>query len=354
MDPSLNDSFRLFPPQASTSAVEVDHLFLFLLGVSVFFTLLVFALIIYFAFRYRRKTDDQFPRVDVQNMKLEITWCVIPFVLMLVMFFWGTDLYARIKRPAENAITINVIGKQWMWKVQHPQGVREINALHVPAGQRIKLMMASEDVIHSFFIPAFRIKQDVVPGSFSTEWFIATRPGRYHIFCAQYCGAEHAKMIGEVVVMEPAQYQAWLSGAPHDESPAAVGARLFETWGCSACHGQRAPTLAGLYLTKVPLDDGSAVIADDDYLRESIIEPSAKVVAGYPPIMPSYRGQLSEEQIMALVAYIKSLGAAAGTSGVRTTPATQPVNGQGPQFLPDFPPARQPPDIRPDRNEKGP
>jgi cytochrome c oxidase subunit 2 len=353
MNSGLDQSFRLFPEQASTMAGEVDHLFFYLLGVSIFFTLLIFALVIYFAVRYRRKADEEFPRVDVQNMKLEIAWCIVPFILMLVMFFWGTDLYARIKRPAENALTINVVGKQWMWKVQHPQGVREINALHVPEGERIKLMMASEDVIHSFFIPVFRIKQDVVPGSFSTQWFIATKPGRYHIFCAQYCGAEHAKMIGEVVVMERAQYQAWLSGAPQEESPAAAGARLFVTWGCTACHGQRAPTLAGLYMTNVALDNGSTVVADDDYLRESIIEPSAKVVAGYPPIMPSYRGQLSEEQIMALVAYIKSLGATAGASGIRTTPATQPVNGQNPQLLPDFPPARQPPEIGPGRNEKG-
>jgi len=334
-------------------AAEVDHLFYYLLGVSVFFSLLICVLIVYFAVRYRRRSDDEFPRVDIQNTKLEITWCIVPFIFMLVMFFWGTELYARIKRPPQDAITINVVGKQWMWKVQHPEGVREIDALHVPVGQRIKLMMGSEDVIHSFFIPAFRIKQDVVPGSFSTEWFVATTPGRYHLFCSQYCGAEHAKMIGEVTVMAPAEYQAWLSGAPHDESPAAAGARLFTTWGCVACHGQRAPTLAGLYMTNVRLDNGNTVIADDDYLRESIIEPSAKVVAGYPPIMPSYRGQLTEEQIMALIAYMKSLGAAAGESGVRTTPATQPVNGQSPQFLPDFPPARQPPDIRPDRNEKG-
>ena len=344
MNSNLDEGFKLFPWQASSGAMEVDHLLYFVLAVSVFFTLLIFALVVFFGIRYRRKSADEFPTANVQNMKLEITWCVVPFLFMLVMFFWGTSLYADMKRPPENAITIDVVGKQWMWKVQHPEGNREINALHVPVGQPIRLIMGSQDVIHSFSIPAFRMKQDVVPGMFSTQWFTATRPGRYHIFCAQYCGAEHAKMIGEVVAMEPGEYAAWLSGTPKDIAPAAAGAQLFVSWGCSACHGQRAPTMAGLYMSRVPLDDGSIVTADDDYLRESIIEPSTKVVAGYPPIMPSYRGQLSEEQIMALVAFIKSQGASADSSGVRLTPATQPVNGQTPDHLPDFPPARQPPE----------
>jgi cytochrome c oxidase subunit 2 len=353
MESNYDQPFRLFPPQASTAAGGVDRLFFFVLGVSVLFTVLIFALVLYFAVRYRRKSPDEFPRVDIQNTKLELTWCIVPFVLMLVMWAWGSSLYATMKRPPENAIQIDVIGKQWMWKVQHPQGAREINEMHVPVGLPIKLMMGSEDVIHSFSIPDFRIKQDVVPGSFSSQWFVATTPGRYRIFCAQYCGTEHSKMTGFVVAMEPGQYQAWLAGAPADEAPASAGARLYVSWGCNACHGERAPTMAGLYLSQVRLDNGSDTLADDDYLRESIIEPAAKVVAGYPPIMPSYRGQLSEEQIMQLVAYIKSLGAAAGTSGIRTVPATRPVNGQSPDFLPNYPPARQPPAVGPDRNERG-
>jgi cytochrome c oxidase subunit 2 len=365
MNAILADNFRLFPPQASTGATEVDHLFFFVLAVSAFFALLICILVVFFAVRYRRRSPDEFPTANVQNTKLEITWCVVPFLIMIVMFVWGTNLYAKMKRPPENAITINVIGKQWMWKVQHPEGNREIDALHVPVGVPIRLIMGSQDVIHSFYIPAFRMKQDVVPGIFSTQWFTATKPGRYHIFCAQYCGAEHAKMIGEVVVMDPADYAAWLAGTPRDISPAAAGRQLFESWGCAACHGQRAPTMAGLYLSAVPLDNGSTVTADDDYLRESIIEPAAKVVAGYPPIMPSYRGQLSEEQLMALVAYIKSQGASAAPGApnvaggapastqpadrVRLTPATQPVNGQSPDRLGNFPPARQPPEISPPR-----
>jgi cytochrome c oxidase subunit 2 len=339
------DIFRLFPRQASNLATDVDHLFFYVLAVATFFTTLIFATILYFAVRYRRKSDDEFPTVNNQSMKLEITWCVVPFIFMLVMFFWGTSLYARMKSPPESALAINVVGKQWMWKVQHPEGVREINQLHIPVGQPVRLIMGSEDVIHSFFIPAFRIKQDVVPGIFSTQWFIATEPGTYHLFCAQYCGTEHSKMIGDVVAMKPAEYAAWLAGVNKDMPPAAAGEKLFTSWGCSACHGQRAPTMAGLYLTQVPLDDGSTVLADDDYLRESIIEPAAKVVAGYPAIMPSYRGQLTEEQIMDLVAFIKAQGASAAPSGVRYTPATQPVNGQTPDHLPDFPPARQPPNV---------
>ena len=214
MDSTFDQTFRLFPQQASTSAAEVDHLFYYVLIVSVVFTLLILVLVMYFSVRYRRKSAEEFPALDVQNTKLEITWCVVPFVLMVVMWIWGANLYARIKRPLDNAVEINVIGKQWMWKVQHPQGAREINELHVPVGLPIKLMMASQDVIHSFSIPAFRIKQDVVPGSFSSQWFVATKPGRYRIFCSQYCGTEHSRMTGFVVAMEPDEYQSWLAGIP--------------------------------------------------------------------------------------------------------------------------------------------
>ncbi|MDB5329499.1 MAG: cytochrome c oxidase, subunit [Phycisphaerales bacterium] len=350
----MDERFRLFPEEASTLARETDHLLYYLLGVSVFFTLLIFVFVVYFALRYRRRSDNEFPPEVPSPLSLEITWSVVPFILMMGMFFWGASLYVQMKRPPANAMQINVVGKQWMWKVQHPNGAREINELHVPTGRTIRLMMASQDVVHSFFIPAFRIKQDVIPGSFVTQWFIATKPGTYHLFCSQYCGTEHSKMVGRVIVLRPEEYEAWLAGAPPDEPPPIAGGRLFVTYGCVACHSARAPTMAGLYGSRVQLDDGSTTVADDAYLRESIIEPGAKVVAGYPPVMPSYRGQLSEEQLIDLVAYIKSLGAGASTEGgVRPLPATRPVNGFSPDRAPNYPPARQTPGAEPVEVERG-
>jgi cytochrome c oxidase subunit 2 len=237
-----------------------------------------------------------------------------------------------------------------MWKIQHPEGQREINTLHVPMGRPIKLLMTSQDVIHDFGLPAFRIKQDVIPGSYSTEWFTADKTGEYDLFCNQYCGDLHSRMIGKVIVMEPAAYQAWLVGTIPDQLPAVVGAQLYQSYGCAACHGVRAPTLAGLYMSKVVLDNGKTIIADDAYLRESIVEPAAKLVAGYGPIMPSFQGQLSEEQIFDLIEYVKSLGTAqnnaipgASAAGVQTPATTQPVNALRPDLLPNEPPARVPP-----------
>jgi cytochrome c oxidase subunit 2 len=245
---------------------------------------------------------------------------------------------------------IYVVGKQWMWKIQHPEGVREINELHVPTGRPIKLIMASQDVIHDFFVPAFRIKQDVVPGSYSTEWFIANNPGTYHLFCAQYCGTQHSQMVGSVIVMTPADYQAWLAGVGPSEPPAASGARLYISYGCATCHGARAPTLAGLYGSDVRVLDQRAnrtttVKADETYLRESILFPDAKLVLGYPPIMPSFRGQLTEEQIFDLIAYVKSLGASMSPGQELLGPSTRPANAFPPTRAPDYPPARQPTDF---------
>ena len=240
----------------------------------------------------------------------------------MVMFAWGAKLYVTIERPPADAMIIHVIGKQWMWKLQHPEGAQEINTLHIPVGRPVKLIMTSQDVIHSFYVPAFRTKQDVVPGRYTNEWFQATRSGRYHLFCAEYCGAQHSGMIGEVVAMEPADYQAWLAGTPPDVPPAVAGEKLFYQYNCQTCHGQRAPTLAGLYNRRVQLTDGSTVLADDDYLRESIINPPAKIVAGYPStIMPTYQGMLTEEQILDLISYIKSLK---NESTGEATPTTKP------------------------------
>jgi len=346
----MEQQFHIFPVRATTHAWQVDLLFFFELTVSALFVALIAGLVIYLSLKYRRKSPDEFPPYTPPNGMVEATYTIVPFLIMMVMFFWGGAVYVRARRPPANAMQINVIGKQWMWKIQHPEGPREINTLHVPVGRPIKLLMTSQDVIHDFGIPAFRIKQDVLPGTYSTEWFEATRVGEYHLFCDQYCGDLHSQMIGRVVVMEPSAYQAWLAGTVPDAPPAVSGARLFQSYGCVACHGQRAPTLAGLYMSQVRLDDGRTVLADEQYLRESIIEPAAKIVAGYGPIMPSFRAQLTEEQIFDLIEYIKSLGSArdnsvpgASAAGPQTRPSERPVNGYRPDLLPDQPPARQPP-----------
>jgi len=249
-------------------------------------------------------------------MVLEIVWTVIPLALAMVMFGWSTSLYFTLSRPPSDAIQMYAVGKQWMWKFQHPEGRREINELHVPLGQNVRLTMSSEDVIHSFFVPAFRVKQDVLPGRYTQVWFRATRTGTYHLFCAEYCGTQHSGMIGRVVVMEPHDYESWLAGAGGGvpgQTLAQAGERLFTERACVTCHlesGQGpGPSLVGVPGSTVKLADGSSVVADDTYLRESILNPFAKLVQGYPPVMPPFQGQLSEEQLMQLLAYIKSLGA---------------------------------------------
>jgi len=329
------------PIQASTAAASVDHLFLFELSVGMFFVALIFTLIVYFALRYHRRSDDEVPPRVGTHYGLEAAWSIIPFAFMMVYFFWGAKIYVNLKKPVTHAMEVHVTGKQWMWKIEHANGVREINELHVPVGQPVKLIMSSQDVIHDFFIPEFRIKQDVLPGSFVTEWFQATRVGEYHLFCAQYCGTDHSRMVGHVVVMEPAQFQAWLSQAVPSDSPVAAGAKLFSSYGCMTCHGQRSPTMAGLYMSRVTLSDGSVVTADDAYLRESIVNPSTQIVAGYPPIMPPFY-QLSEDQIFQLVQYIKSLQTVKAGGGELPGPATRPAPGDQPAMQPNFPPAETP------------
>jgi cytochrome c oxidase subunit 2 len=248
----------------------------------------------------------------------------------MIMFAWGASLYFRFSTAPSHALSLYVVGKQWMWKIQHPEGRREINELHVPVGQPVKLTMTSEDVIHSFFVPAFRMKMDVVPGRYTTTWFEATKAGEYHLFCTEYCGTEHSRMIGRVVVMEPVEYEQWLSGgngaarAP-GEAPEVAGARLFQEQRCMTCHGGPiggmvlGPPLAGLFGTPVKLRNGETVIADESYIRESILNPTAKLVAGYQPLMPTYQGQISEEGVLQLIAYIRSLGQAGGqTAETRT------------------------------------
>lgn len=303
----MNIPVPLYPPSASSMAAPVDRLFLFLTLFSTLLTLLIAGLIIFFALKYRRKHPQQTGADLPTYNSLEIGWTLIPLAIAMVMFSWGAALYVRLSKPPAEAMTINVTGKQWMWKIEHPQGRKEINELHVPLNRPIRLVMTSQDVIHSFFIPAFRIKQDVLPGRFVSEWFTPTALGEYHLFCTQYCGTSHSRMIGRVIVMPPADYDAWAAGVGADQSPVALGAQLFERYGCASCHGQQAPSLAGLYGRKRHLTDGRTVIADEDYIRESIINPRGKIAAGYAPIMPSFENQLTAEQLFQLIAYIKSL-----------------------------------------------
>ncbi|MFN0152634.1 MAG: cytochrome c oxidase subunit II [bacterium] len=302
----------LFPEAASTLAGKVDALFFFLCAVSIVFSLLIGGLVFYFAARYRRRSENERAHQIHGDNRLETIWSVIPFALAMVMFVWGVDVYFEYARPPRDAMDIYVVGKQWMWKFQHPEGHREINELHVPTGRAVRLTMTSEDVIHDLYIPAFRVKQDAVPGRYSTVWFEATKPGRYHLFCAEYCGTKHSQMIGSVVVMEPAEYQAWLAGDAPAMSLAAAGEKLFEELACVTCHREdtkaRGPLLDDLFGKEVRLRDGSTVVADEKYLRDSILRPAAKIVAGYEPIMPTFEGQISEEGLLSLVSYIKSLG----------------------------------------------
>jgi len=305
----------IFPERASTTAGQVDALYAFLLVVCIAMTALIFAAVFFFAIKYRRKSDLDRPKAIHGSLPLEITWSVIPFLVMLVMFAWGTKLYFQnYTPPRTGTLDIYVTGKQWMWKIQHPDGQREINELHVPVGRTVRLILASEDVIHSFFIPAFRLKHDVVPGSYQTYWFEATKPGRYHIFCAEYCGTNHSRMTGWVTVMEPAEYEKWLSGGTSGGSMAAQGEKLFQQYGCVSCHitdtQGRCPSLRNVFGRPVVLDDGRTVMADEAYVRESILNPNAKIVKGYErDIMPVFQGQINEEGLLQLIAYVKSLSA---------------------------------------------
>jgi cytochrome c oxidase subunit 2 len=302
----------LWPESASTSSGEVDAIYLTLIAMTIFFSLLIAALVITFAVKYRRKPGV--PAANIQgSLRLELTWTIIPFLIVLGFFFWGTRLFLRMSRPPRDVMDVYVVGKQWMWKIQHPSGQREINALHVPIGRAVRLTMTSEDVIHSFYIPAFRIKRDVLPGRYSSEWFEAAKPGKYHLFCAEYCGTKHSEMIGWVYAMEPQEYEQWLSGSIANETAEESGRKLFESMRCDTCHKEapdaRGPSLHGLFGKTVTLKDGNTVVANEDYIRESILKPLAKNVKGFDPIMPTYEGQLGEEQILQILAYIKTLKA---------------------------------------------
>ncbi len=328
----MGENFPLWPTAASTSAHNLDALFLYLIAVTGAVTLLIFLLIFIFAMKYRFKKHKA---VQIEgSLPLEITWSVIPLGIFMTFFAWGATLYFQEAKPPADSMEIFVVGKQWMWKIQHPDGVREINELHVPAYRDIRLTMISQDVIHSFYMPAFRIKADVLPGRYTTTWFRATKPGRYHLFCAEYCGTMHSGMIGQIVVMEPAEYEAWLQNGRGEGSLASTGQKIFQQLGCANCHRfdtqGRGPNLSGVYGRPVLLDDGSSVIADDNYIRESILNPGAKVVAGFKPIMPTFQGVLSEDQVLALISYVKSISTPAQKEPVSNRPAV-PAQAAVPQ-----------------------
>jgi cytochrome c oxidase subunit II len=300
----------LFPREASTIAPYMDALYFFLLGMTVTGLLLVGAILLTFSLRYRKEVHPVATQIEGSTL-LEATWTIIPLGIFLVAFVWGALLYFRIYTPPVNAMNIYVVGKQWMWKAEHPGGQHEINALHVPTGQPIQLTMISQDVFHSFSIPDFRIKREVIPGRYSTVWFEATTPGTYHLFCTQYCGTNHSAMIGEITALSPADYRKWTQESTSGMSLAQNGERLFASMGCNACHSgtaaARGPNLAGVYGSKLTLTNGSQVLVNEAYLRDAILNPSQHVTAGYAPIMPTYQGQISEDGLIDIVEYLKTL-----------------------------------------------
>jgi len=312
-------NFPFFPQQASEQAATIDALYFFLVAVCGLFAALIAVLVVVFAIKFHRRHDDEIGEAIHGSLALELLWTIIPLGITMVMFVWGAQVFFHMTRAPKGAMEIYIVGKQWMWKAQHMDGAREINELHVPIGRPVKLIMGSEDVIHSFFIPDFRVKADVVPGRYNTMWFTASKPGRYHIFCTQYCGTKHSAMIGTVTAMDPADYQAWLSGGAAGGTMAENGGKMFANLSCNTCHlenGQgRGPVLKGLYGKQVLLTGGGTVTMDDAYIRESILRPQSKVVAGFTPIMPTFQGLVTEEQLLQLIAYIKSLGETPSTAG---------------------------------------
>jgi cytochrome c oxidase subunit II len=312
-------NFPFFPQQASEQAATIDALYFFLVAVSAFFTLLIAVLVTVFAIKFRRRHDTEIGYAIHGSLALELLWTFIPLGITMVMFVWGAQVFFHMTRAPKGAMEIYVVGKQWMWKAQHMSGASEINELHVPVGQPVKLTMGSEDVIHSFFIPAFRTKADVIPGRYNTMWFTATKPGKYHIFCTQYCGTKHSAMIGTVTALAPEAYQAWLSGGAATGTMAEKGAKLFADLSCNTCHLDnaqgRGPVLKGIYGKQALLTTGQTVAVDDAYIRESVLNPQAKIVAGFQPMMPTFQGLVTEEQLLQLIAYVKSLSGTTTTAG---------------------------------------
>jgi cytochrome c oxidase subunit II len=336
----MNNSWYIpiFPEQASTLAWQVDALYFYLIAITLFFTFLVVGVIVVFFIQYRERVKYATPTQIEGSTALEALWSVIPFVISMTIFVGGAVVYYNQYRMPDEAMEVYVVGKQWMWKFQHQTGQREINELHIPVGRKVKMIMTTEDVLHDVSIPAFRTKADVVPGRYTNLWFEATKPGKYRLYCAEYCGLNHSGMGGWVYVMEQRDYDNWLAGNVANQTPAEAGKELFEAkLGCASCHqqggaGGRGPTLAGLFGKPHKMADGSTVVADEAYIRESILNPQAKIVEGYQPIMPTFKGQVSEDQLVQLVAYIKSLGGSGtGTTSITNNPAQAnpaPPNGR--------------------------
>jgi cytochrome c oxidase subunit II len=320
-----------FPEQASTLAPKVDNLYFFLVSLTAFFATLIAGLVVTFAIRYRRRHPAEVGAPITGSVPLELMWSIIPFGISMVIFAWAANVFFDIYRPPDETLQVYAVGKQWMWKFQHIDGQREINELHVPVGRAVKVTMTSEDVIHDLYFPSFRVKADAIPGRYSSIWFTATKPGEYHLFCAEYCGTNHARMIGRVIVMEPTAYQAWLSGGAGESSLAARGQRAFQDLACHTCHMSdakgRGPALDRLFGSQVQLAGGATVVADEAYLRESILRPQAKLVAGYQPIMPTFQGLVNEESLIGLIEYIKSLKPAGAAAGPQAGSNTAPQSG---------------------------
>jgi cytochrome c oxidase subunit II len=311
-------NFRLWPVSASSVAGQFDLLFVVLLVLCTTVSVGIAVFLIYSAIRYHRKNENELGSQTRYNIPIEAAWTIIPFILFMGFYVWGAELYFHIQRPPDNAINIYVVGKQWMWKIQHPEGQREINELHIPVGRPVKLTMTSEDAIHSFFVPAFRPKQDVLPGRYTMTWFEATKPGKYHLFCSQYCGTDHSGMIGWIYAMTSVDYQNWVTQGAAEGSLASDGEKYFHQFGCANCHhfGRQGPgpDLRNLYMRPVLLITGQTIIADETYLRSKLRDPDAQVPWGFSSgVMPNFTGVVSEEQILALISYIKALGPQPGT-----------------------------------------
>jgi cytochrome c oxidase subunit 2 len=304
---------KLALPLAASTGAQTDLLLLGLLAVSLAVLGLVFGLMLVYAIRYRHNSPIDRGALAEKSFRFEMSWTVGTLAIFFGLFIWGSLIYVKLYQPPANALKIYVVAKQWMWKIEHAGGQREINALHVPIDTPVELIMTSEDVIHDFFVPAFRVKRDVLPGQYETMWFRPDRIGTYHLFCSQFCGTAHSSMIGDVVVMSAPDYAKWLTSNDAGGTLADQGRALFIRYGCAGCHlgggTVRAPSLAGLYGSPVPLSDGSTVIADDRYIRDSIMQPKSQVVASYEPVMPSFANVIGEDDLVRLVAYIHSLAA---------------------------------------------
>jgi cytochrome c oxidase subunit 2 len=329
-----NSWIPLFPEQASSFAWQVDLLYFYIIAVCLFFGLAVVIAVTYFAMKYREKEKFASPEEIHGSNVLELTWTIIPFIIAMTIFVFGTYVFINLYRIPADTMDIYVVGKQWMWKFQHGTGQREINELHIPAGRKIKLIMTTEDVIHDVFIPAFRTKADVVPGRYTYLWFEATKPGKYHLYCAEYCGLNHSGMTGWVYVMEPRDYDNWLAGNVTNQTPVQSGQDLFENkLGCASCHQDtnqgRGPSLKGTYGKERKLENGQSIKVDDNYIRDSIVNPQGNIAEGYQPIMPTFKGQITEDQLNHIVEYIKSLSGASGSPTTGSSNMTAPAKTDG-------------------------